>query len=610
MSSKSLVVLARISSAIVLTAVCALSTACGRREAPSQGVPAAAATDRKPTPNPPVPAQPAKPLSASSPRIPACSLISSAEVAAILSAPIGKSVAENSERKSSCAYPPGEAGSYAQAEITIEWEHPGGPTLERQMVDAFGGSAVGRQVAHAVELGDEASYSSEGVLSVRTGKTLVTITLPMRGDSEEKVTMIARKVLEQLGGTAASRPADAAAVPAKRNGDTAFLKELFDLFGNDSKPDAKQDAEAAPGSDTSRASSSIFPEGLEPGGACPDPGPSAAADLSAAASATIPLKEGLTLAYTWAYRGDDYDHECLTQVITIDNRSVLTTSSCPVGDDHHLQQSTRRLCRGDLRDSHLYVPAGHHKYPDTFRGALAFSLSSKSFASLTTKGEARHRFVDLANPREGRPLKIDADLDGILKRGANKKLPTIVNDRTIDLPVVEASGTFTDKDGHVDEFSLMVLDDERFPLTIDHHIRGFDKFFITYTKISFPTDGELEKHLAVEKRADVYGIYFDSGSDRLRMESEPVLREIADALTRNPSWKLSVNGHTDNIGGEAFNLGLSRRRSESVRRALTDRYRVDPARLTPAGSGASQPKASNATAEGRARNRRVELVRQ
>ncbi len=120
----------------------------------------------------------------------------------------------------------------------------------------------------------------------------------------------------------------------------------------------------------------------------------------------------------------------------------------------------------------------------------------------------------------------------------------------------------------------------------------------------------MEKHLAVDKRVDVYGIYFDFASDRLRPESAPVLREIGEALTRNPSWTLIINGHTDNVGGDSFNLDLSKRRSLAVRSALAETYHVDPGRLSTAGFGAAQPKESNATADGRAKNRRVELVRQ
>lgn len=89
-----------------------------------------------------------------------------------------------------------------------------------------------------------------------------------------------------------------------------------------------------------------------------------------------------------------------------------------------------------------------------------------------------------------------------------------------------------------------------------------------------------------------------------------VLREIATALSANPTWTLRIDGHTDNIGGERFNLDLSRRRAASVKQALTGHYKVAPARLSTSGFGAGRPKETNGTLAGRARNRRVELIRQ
>ncbi len=89
-----------------------------------------------------------------------------------------------------------------------------------------------------------------------------------------------------------------------------------------------------------------------------------------------------------------------------------------------------------------------------------------------------------------------------------------------------------------------------------------------------------------------------------------MLKEIADVMAKNPAWKLSVEGHTDNIGGAASNQDLSARRAAAVRQALVGGHHVAADRLTPAGFGASRPKETNDTLEGRARNRRVELVRQ
>ena len=105
-------------------------------------------------------------------------------------------------------------------------------------------------------------------------------------------------------------------------------------------------------------------------------------------------------------------------------------------------------------------------------------------------------------------------------------------------------------------------------------------------------------------------IYFDFNKATLKPESAPVLKEIADAMTHNPDWKLTVEGHTDNIGGDTYNLDLSKRRAASVKQALVSRYNIAPDRLLTGGYGASRPVETNDTLEGRARNRRVELVRE
>lgn len=81
-------------------------------------------------------------------------------------------------------------------------------------------------------------------------------------------------------------------------------------------------------------------------------------------------------------------------------------------------------------------------------------------------------------------------------------------------------------------------------------------------------------------------------------------------MKAHPDWTLTINGHTDNIGGDASNLDLSRRRAATVRKALFDKWNIDGAKLSTGGFGASQPKESNETERGRARNRRVELIRQ
>jgi outer membrane protein OmpA-like peptidoglycan-associated protein len=123
------------------------------------------------------------------------------------------------------------------------------------------------------------------------------------------------------------------------------------------------------------------------------------------------------------------------------------------------------------------------------------------------------------------------------------------------------------------------------------------------------TAKRIEEDLAKDGRSIIYGIYFDFASDRIKEESEPVLSEIAQVLRTNPTWNLNVEGHTDSIGSDADNLDLSRRRSAAVKQALTTRYKIDLNRLQTSGYGESRPKDRNDTMEGRARNRRVELVK-
>jgi OmpA-OmpF porin, OOP family len=108
----------------------------------------------------------------------------------------------------------------------------------------------------------------------------------------------------------------------------------------------------------------------------------------------------------------------------------------------------------------------------------------------------------------------------------------------------------------------------------------------------------------------LYGIAFDFDKADIRPESKPQLDEIGGLLKADESLKLMVTGHTDNQGGAAYNLDLSKRRADAVVKALVADYGIAPGRLTAQGVGLAAPVASNETEEGRAKNRRVELVRQ
>jgi len=110
--------------------------------------------------------------------------------------------------------------------------------------------------------------------------------------------------------------------------------------------------------------------------------------------------------------------------------------------------------------------------------------------------------------------------------------------------------------------------------------------------------------------AAVYGIYFDTGKADVKPESDAALKEIAKLLQQDTKLKLYVVGHTDNQGALDANMDLSMRRANAVIQALTSKYGAAGARLKPLGDGPSAPVASNDSEDGRAKNRRVELVKQ
>ena len=108
----------------------------------------------------------------------------------------------------------------------------------------------------------------------------------------------------------------------------------------------------------------------------------------------------------------------------------------------------------------------------------------------------------------------------------------------------------------------------------------------------------------------IYGVYFDTGLAVVKPNSDATLAEIAKLLKANPAMKLHVVGHTDNVGSMASNMELSKQRAAAVVSALVTKYQIAAARLDSAGVGALSPVATNRTEEGRAKNRRVELVEQ
>ena len=361
------------------------------------------------------------------------------------------------------------------------------------------------------------------------------------------------------------------------------------------------------------------PDGLVAGGDCPPAPADAAEEMEAQKNAAVPLKAGLTLTSMWRPTPSE-EYECLLQVKDVGADSILTTMSCNApGRD---KVFVRRVCRADFRRASMVhtqygtmtvISASGEEEPEIITGATAFSLSSEQFAQLKRDSRLPFHYVQFAP--SGR---LDIDESGELRVTGRRTATVIVNDKPLQLPVIELAGplkAWNRGRNFENEASAVVLDDERFPLLVDMHSRNdTTELRIRFEKITFPGSvegrGALEEALIENTTVDVYGIYFDFNSDRIRPESEPVLQEIGSVMKRHPDWRLSIAGHTDNVGGNGeYNLQLSRKRSEAVRTTLISRFGIAADRLTSSGFGAAAPKDTNDTSEGRARNRRVELIR-
>jgi outer membrane protein OmpA-like peptidoglycan-associated protein len=120
---------------------------------------------------------------------------------------------------------------------------------------------------------------------------------------------------------------------------------------------------------------------------------------------------------------------------------------------------------------------------------------------------------------------------------------------------------------------------------------------------------ELANALRDSGKVALHNILFDTGKATIKPESATALAPVGELLRNDASLKLEIQGHTDNIGAPAANLKLSQDRAAAVKAYLVQQLSVAPERLTTSGFGDTQPVAPNTTDDGRAQNRRVELVK-
>jgi outer membrane protein OmpA-like peptidoglycan-associated protein len=323
----------------------------------------------------------------------------------------------------------------------------------------------------------------------------------------------------------------------------------------------------------------------------------------------IPYIDGLTVMRATSLNGADYETVGVLGEAT--PASVKWTMSAEAPDDSgEVREITvsRTLRREDLKNSRTIRSYYHEGDPAEFPGTTS-GFSALMINELHTLGRTSATYLEV-EPEFGVTVVTRTMTGSLVRVGPGpEEVSVIVNGRPQVLRALHVAGHLAD-DGDGDDFDYVVLDDPDCPLTL--RSKG-PRFATSVSRIEFPVAAtaatSLESALTRDKRALVYGIYFKFARSDIRPVSEPVLKEIAAVMKKNPDWTLNIAGHTDNVGGDASNLDLSRRRADSVKAALVGRYGIAAGRLTTGGFGASQPQATNATPEGRARNRRVELTR-
>lgn len=124
------------------------------------------------------------------------------------------------------------------------------------------------------------------------------------------------------------------------------------------------------------------------------------------------------------------------------------------------------------------------------------------------------------------------------------------------------------------------------------------------------TVSDTRKDLFIDGKYVTNAILFETNSDKLQPGSLSAITVVADYLKQNPTVKLKVIGHTDNVGEDLANMSLSSKRATTVVKELVEFHKIDASRLAADGKGETQPVSDNNTWEGRAKNRRVEFIKQ
>jgi outer membrane protein OmpA-like peptidoglycan-associated protein len=368
--------------------------------------------------------------------------------------------------------------------------------------------------------------------------------------------------------------------------------------------------------------------------------PVAAQVSQPSATPVIPVVKGLKIG--WAWHGDSVEGDYTPYfLVTQANADVVSGFADAYKNGRDGKKETvnidTQMSRSTMRTGRIYRQIWISTDPLVMNNTTSMMLSSAVYTDIIKSGSSPLTVVDAPHFDEGaggamtmitslaRALMSDSTATGTPYSGTMKRVEpgvtpfaVLINNRLVNLPVIHVAGTLR-HEGETYRADYRILADSTLPLVLaadsaeltgaEHQQRGGRVISIDY-----PDTGmvhRMEDDLAARRPVEIYNIYFDFNSAAITSASDSALQMIGTIMQRHPDWHLTVTGHTDSIGGTGQgNRVLSTHRAEAVRQVLSTKYGVAASRLTTAGAGNSAPLATNSTLEGRARNRRVELLRQ
>jgi len=323
----------------------------------------------------------------------------------------------------------------------------------------------------------------------------------------------------------------------------------------------------------------------------------------------IPPRAGMVLNYSHKQTDREYDKQFLVTVVSVDTNQTIFQSYFLDDLSKNRTMFPDTVSRREMLGARaIGVGAGSNPL-ERIRNRTIMALSKRVYQQLKREG----RMDDVAT------YVILSDVDIFRVQGSQQLVGTetltvVLDGKPRTVQALHTKGTFFRAAPMLEvPAENWYLDDPDFPwvLRIEQKISGKEYHVRLGTVDTQPVSAgkDLDAALAGACRADVYGIYFAYNSATVTPVSDPTLAQVASVLKQHGDWTLTIEGHTDSIGGAKYNQELSARRAAAVKQRLVERYGIPAPRLSIAGVGLGRPLAPNGTLEGRARNRRVELVR-